>query len=269
MSNQVAQIAVSERVRIPATLKRSEAAKVIAALYGSPSASFALTSQTAARDTFVSQCCALALAQIFFGDASRLERLERYAATLPEYRKSKGGVILGKIGQLIVAFREASAIGNALKQKLSGTEAEIDLSLLAESPVFAGLIEAPKATVKPVAKSTTVAAPTTPTTPTMPVCRKDYWLCSSFGGLAQSCSEEGEFNPHWQIAEAANAERARARAEKMRAEEVERQSRLQAKGQDVQARIVAFCSLANELGIRLTPTQLKALDALDAKAKAA
>ena len=115
MSNQVAQIAVSERVRIPATLKRSEAAKVIAALYGSPSASFALTSQTAARDTFVSQCCALVLAQIFFGDASRLERLERYAATLPEYRKSKGGVILGKIGQLIVAFREASAIGNALK----------------------------------------------------------------------------------------------------------------------------------------------------------
>lgn len=62
---------------------------------------------------------------------------------------------------------------------------------------------------------------------------------------------------------------ARARAEKMRAEEVERQSRLQAKGQDVQARVVAFCSLANDLGVRLTPAQLKVLDALDAKAKAA
>ena len=269
MSNQVAQIAVSERVRIPATLKRSEAAKVIASLYGSPAASFAVTSRAAARDAFVGQCAALALSQMFFGDSSRLERLERYAATLPEYRKSKGGAILGKIGQLIAAFREASAIGNALKQKLSGTEAEIDLSLLTDSPVFAGLIEAPKATVKPVAKVAPTTATVTATTTTAPVCNKAYWDCSSFGGVSHSCDNDGSFNPHWQIAEAANAARARARAEKMRAEEVERQSRLQAKGQDVQARVVAFCSLANDLGVRLTPAQLKILDALDAKAKAA
>ena len=139
MSNQVESLAISERVRVPATLKRSEAKSIIASLYGGPSSAFSAVSQSAARDSFISQCCALALAQAIFGEASRLERLERYAATLPEYRKSKAGEIIGKIGQLIAGYRQAVEFGKVLQSQISASDAEIDMSLLASSPSFGAL----------------------------------------------------------------------------------------------------------------------------------
>lgn len=151
----VVKFAISERVRLPETVKRSDSAAIIASLFGTPASAFGAASVTARRDTFVSQCAALALGSMIHGDTSRLERLERYATTLPEYKKSKAGEISGTIGKLILAYREACAFGASVRTNpdFDQTADQVDIGRwLGQSPVFGGLIAAPKVAQKAIAK---------------------------------------------------------------------------------------------------------------------
>lgn len=148
-------VAISERVNLPETVKRSESAALIAALFGTPASAFCAASVTARRDTFVSQCAALALGAMIHGDTSRLERLERYAATLPEYKKGKDGSIGGAIGKLICAYRDACAFGASVRSNpdFDQNADQIDIDhWLGQSPVFGGLVAAPKVQPKAIAK---------------------------------------------------------------------------------------------------------------------
>ena len=151
----VVKFSVSERLHLPDRVKRSESAALISTLFGTPASAFSAASPTARRDTFVSQCAALALSAMIHGDTSRLERIERYATTLPEYKKSKAGEISGQIGKLILAYREACAFGASVRTNpdFDQNADQIDLSRwLGQSPVFGGLIAAPKVQPKAVAK---------------------------------------------------------------------------------------------------------------------
>ena len=271
MSTQTTQIAVSERVRVPYSVTRGEECKkLIASLYGTPATAFSAASVNAARDAFVAQCLALAMARAVYGDSSRLERLERYAATLPEYRKSKAGVIGGTIGKMITAYREAVNIGAKLGESLSPSDTAIDLSVFTDSPVFSGLIApAPKkvAVEKPAATApetapataTTATAPeTAPATATAPV---DPAGVYEDGPISKEADSD-------LIAEISNIET--AEAEKAEEEANRRYlARLSAEGEDLRTRIIAFCDLANHLGVKLTPAQMKQLDKLDQASKAA
>ena len=258
MSTQTTQIAVSERVRVPYSVTRGEECKkLIASLYGTPATAFSAASVNAARDAFVAQCLALAMARAVYGDSSRLERLERYAATLPEYRKSKAGVIGGTIGKMITAYREAVNIGAKLGESLSPSDTAIDLSVFTDSPVFSGLI-APAPKKVAVEKPAATAPETAPATATAPV---DPAGVYEDGPI----SKEADSDP---IAEISNIETAKAEKAK---EEANRRylARLRAEGEDLRTRIIAFCDLANHLGVKLTPAQMKQLDKLDQASKAA
>ena len=145
MSNLVQSktVQISPRVSIPASVSRQEAKQLISSLFGNPATAFANTDKIAAHDAFTMRCAALALAKGVYGDSSRLERIESYAATLPSYAKAKDGSIKGAIGRLIIAYRDAVAIGAAIFDKLPTAQNDIDLSLLASSPVFGALIAPP------------------------------------------------------------------------------------------------------------------------------
>ena len=145
MSNLVQSqtVQISPRVSIPANVSRQEAKQLISSLFGNPATAFANTDKTAAHDAFTMRCCALALAKGIYGDSSRLERIESYAVTLPGYSKGKDGSIKGAIGKLIVAYRDAVAIGAAVFGELPCSTNDIDLTMLASSPVFGTLIAPP------------------------------------------------------------------------------------------------------------------------------
>ena len=260
MSNQVTQIIVSERVRVPSTVTRGEECKkIIASLYGTPATAFSAASQNAARDAFVSQCLALAMARAVYGDSSRLERLERYAATLPEYRKSKAGVIAGNIGKMIGAYREAVNIGASLGEKLSPSEGVIDMALFTDSPVFAGL-------VAPSQKKVAIEKPRTPAPATSPAPAPAVAPAVAPEIYTDGpVSRAADFDP---IASATNAEAIKAEAVKEQAHQ-KYLARLKAEGEDLRVRVVAFCELATALGIKLSSAQLRQLDKLDQAAKAA
>jgi len=145
MSNLVKYetVAISPRVSTPASVSRQDAKQLISSLFGNPATAFANTDKTAAHDAFTMRCAALALAKGIYGDSSRLERIESYAVTLPSYAKAKDGSTKGAIGKLIIAYRDAVAIGAAVFDKLPSSTNDIDLSLLATSPVFGALIAPP------------------------------------------------------------------------------------------------------------------------------
>ena len=167
MSNivQSQTVAISPRVSIPASVSRQDAKQLISSLFGNPATAFANTDKVAAHDAFTMRCCALALAKGVYGDSSRLERIESYAVTLPGYSKGKDGSIKGNLGKLIVAYRDAVAIGAAVFDKIASSTNDIDLSLLANSPVFGALIAPP---VKQVAIAKPTAPTTAPTTESAP-----------------------------------------------------------------------------------------------------
>lgn len=196
MSNIIETLAISERVRVPATLRRADAKMVIAALYGTPATSFSAVSKDAARDSFVAQCAALALAQAIYGESSRLERLERYAATLPQYKKTKSGEISGTIGQLIAGYRQAVEFGKIMQAQISASDDEIDLSLLASSPSFNALIAPPPP--PPKAKATTPATPATAPATTPGTVKANFSKAAEVSSLLHECALDcdGYDNPH-------------------------------------------------------------------------
>lgn len=270
----VAKLAISDRVSLPASVKRSESKNLIAALFGSPASAFGTVSVTARRDDFVSKCAALALASMIHGDSSRLERIERYASTLPEYKKTKSGEITGAIGKLILAYREACTIGD--KARL---HADFDISAdvidierwLINSASFGGIIEAPKRAPKAIARPVPVPAPDTApeTADTAPETAKP--LLVPWSGTDGSINPDADPAAEVAANNAMDAQYAQAKAVEVARQEGERAAlaRLTAQGEGTVRQVFAFCDLANKLGITLTKAQLAQLDKLEAVAKAA
>lgn len=265
----VAKLPISERITLPAKIKRSDAKDLISALFGNPASAFGAASATARRDDFVSKCAALSLAAMVHGDSSRLERIERYASTLPEYKKGKDGSIGGAIGKLIIAYREAVSIGNAarLHADFDSTSDTVNVQRwLVESPIFSSIVQAPKvqpkAIAKPVIATTSVPdSDTADNVPTVPT------LVSSYA--------DGPVNPDAdpQAEVAANAaldaEYARLAAIETARKEGEANAllRMRAAGESVEKRVSALCDLATDLGVKLTKVQLAQLDKLCADAR--
>ena len=212
MSNivQSQTVQISPRVSIPANVSRQEAKQLISSLFGNPATAFANTDKTAAHDAFTMRCCALALAKGIYGDSSRLERIESYAVTLPSYAKAKDGSIKGTIGKLIVAYRDAVAIGAAVFGELPSSTNDIDLTMLATSPVFGALIAPPTvrtAIAKPKASAPTESAPTesaptesaptesAPTESAASKAHKEAIARNWFNRALNTCDRDGLFNP--------------------------------------------------------------------------
>ena len=200
MSNLIKSetVQISPRVSIPASVSRQDAKQLISSLFGNPATAFAAVAKDANHDAFTMRCAALALAKGIYGDSSRLERIESYAATLTGYSKAKDGSIKGAIGKLIIAYRDAVAIGAAVFDKLPSSTNDIDLSLLASSPVFGALIAPPVqrvAIAKPKASAPTESAPTE-SAPT--AASKLHALAIDrnwFDRTLNSCDSAGYFNP--------------------------------------------------------------------------
>ena len=265
----VAKLPISERITLPSVVKRSDAKDLIAALFGNPASAFGAASATARRDDFVSKCAALALASMVYGDSSRLERIERYASTLPEYKKSKSGEIGGAIGRLIIAYREAVSIGNAarLHADFDSTSDTVNVQRwLVESPMFSTIVQAPKvqpkAIAKPVIATTSVPdSDTADSVPTVPT------LVSSYADGPVNADAD----PQAEVAAnaALDAEYARLAAIETARKEGEANAllRMRAAGESVAKRASALCDLASDLGIKLTKVQLAQLDKLCADAR--
>ena len=205
MSNLIKSetVQISPRVSIPASVSRQDAKQLISSLFGNPATAFAAVAKDANHDAFTMRCAALALAKGIYGDSSRLERIESYAATLTGYSKAKDGSIKGAIGKLIIAYRDAVAIGAAVFDKLPSSTNDIDLSLLASSPVFGALIAPPVqrvAIAKPKASAPTESAPTesAPTESAPTAASKLHALAIDrnwFDRTLNSCDSAGYFNP--------------------------------------------------------------------------
>ena len=273
----VAKLAISERITLPATIKRSDAKELIATLFGNPASAFGAASATARRDDFVSKCAALSLAAMVHGDSSRLERIERYASTLPEYKKGKDGSIGGTIGKLILAYREAVNIGNVARLSADFDTASDTIDIqrwLIESPIFGAIVKAPKVQPKAIAKPASTAA----STAASDTAASDTAASAPASALALVPSyADGPINadadPQAEIAAnaAMDAEYARLTAIETARKEGEANAllRMRAAGESVEKRAIAFCDLANELGVKLSKAQLAQLDKLCADAQAA
>lgn len=271
----VAKLAISERIHLPVSIKRSEAKNLIASLFGNPASAFGAASATARRDDFVSKCAALALAAMIHGDSSRLERIERYAATLPEYKKTKSGEIGGAVGKLILAYREAVSIGDKarLHADFDATSETIDLERwLVSSASFGGIIEAPRRAPKALERKfadTTTAPETAPTADTAPDTAKPLLVpwSGADGGINPDADPSAEIAANVAL----DAQYAQRAAVEVARQEGERAAlaRLTAQGEGTVRQVFAFCQLATELGITLSKAQLAQLDKLEATAKAA
>ena len=254
MSNLVQSqtVQISPRVSIPATVSRQEAKQLISSLFGNPATAFANTDKVAAHDSFVMRCAALALAKGIYGDSSRLERIESYAVTLPSYAKAKDGSIKGAVGKLIIAYRDAVAIGAAVFDKLPSSTNDIDLSLLATSPVFGALIAPPTvrtAIAKPKADQPKVDQPKVDqpkvdqpkvetTESAASKAHKEAIKKNWFNRTLNTCDRDGLFNPmndavSWHACEAS----AKALREKQIAAATEKAAR------DVQTLVGMFSQL--------------------------
>lgn len=278
MSNQVRTLKLNDRLQLPETTTRSTAKFLIADLYGSDASAFALADTTAARDSFVARCAALALASMVYGDASRLERMKKYASTLPNYRTDKAGLPTGKLGKLLTAYGEAVNIGRALASQIDAAADEVNLSMLSSSPVFGALIAPPQAKPKPSAPSAGVTA-SVPTAATKAEADDDDDAIKEAAEKAAKIEKEryearGRAASYRVWNDAVAKQRADSDARKEAAEaEAKRQAWLAAKAQE-KARDAAkdhaiaameFIALAEMIGIKLTPAQVKKAQAYAAE----
>jgi hypothetical protein len=100
-------------------------------------------SAVASNDNLASKVISLALTKLVFGEHSRLDRVERYASTLPDYKKTKSGEIAGPIGKRIAILREAVTIGAAIRSTITNIDITSTFNLanlFGASPVLGGML---------------------------------------------------------------------------------------------------------------------------------
>lgn len=258
------------------TVTKIEATEIARRLYADDANAFSAVSNTAAREAFCKRCTSLAISAMVHGDDSRLRRLKAKAVELPEYKKTKSGEIIGNLGKLLLAYTEAANIGFMLRDvmKQNGTDVTKvdlwDLSIIESSPSFGALIAPPRARIKETATTSTTAPTTATTSTTAPATSpatkpEKHWseYAGKIGDADDSLLEVEASTAQDKVNDAAAAAAAELVRNAVLADE-----RLRATGKSTAEKIAAFCDLATQLGIKLTASQLKALDQLEAKAKA-
>lgn len=137
-------------VTLPAVATRAQVKNLIAQMRDEAIATLSLASasSSAARRGFVLACHSIALQRAVFGSQATYDAIRRTAEGLPEFKKSKAGLIQGKLGKLLAAYGEALAVGKAAAGEIDAASDEVNLSILGESPTFAALIAPPAAKPK-------------------------------------------------------------------------------------------------------------------------
>lgn len=280
---------LGERMLLPCTVSREEAKELARKLWADDSSAFAGVSQIATNDALACKVVSLALAKLVFGEHSRLDRCERYASTLPDYKKTKGGVIAGAIGKRITILREAVSIGEALRGKILDVASVNEFNLVelfGKSPVLAGMLS-PPTPAKKTAEDPSVTAAHKESLAKLEAER----VAAQTEALAQIEAEKNLLKiseQAWQdgvtmlgtsLDNLAADEQYQvlqletARAYRLATEKAESEARvakqLRREGESVVAKVHAFVDLATELGVKLTAGQIKALDLLEFGTKAA
>ena len=265
MSNQVQSLKLNDRIALPAVVTRGNAKFLINDLYGTDAGAFALADSQAARDSFIARCTALAMAAMIYGDSSRLERMKRYASTLPSYKTDKAGLPTGRLGKLIAAYGEAVSIGRALASQIDAAADEVSLAALASSPVFGALIAPPQ----PQPKAGTPSAGVTASAP--PAARVEAAVKE-----AAEKAEKERYEARGRAAayriwnETVGKQRADSDARRAAAEKAAREAawlaekaaeRMRDAETDDAIAAMQFVALAERLGVKLTAAQLKKVQA--------
>jgi hypothetical protein len=279
------QFKLGERLTLPCVVTREEAKELARKLWSNDASAFAGVSTVATNDNLASKVVSLALSKMVFGEHSRLDRAERYASTLPDYKKTKSGVISGAIGKRLILLREAVSIGSALRTTILNVDSigEFNLaSIFGGSPVLSGMLS-PPAKAKVAAEDPTVAAARAESLAKAEAERRAAEACAAeqasivkltmqevqTGILSMGSSLDNEAAPQqYQIMRLETA-RALRIAEESARENAEQEYKYRQEGKTLVAKIHAFCGLASELGVKLTPAQLKILDALEYPTKVA
>jgi len=140
------QFKLGERLTLPCVVTREEAKELARNLWASDASAFAGVSTVATNDNLASKVVSLALSKMVFGEHSRLDRAERYASTLPDYKKTKSGEIAGPIGKRIAILREAVTIGAAIRSTITNIDITSTFNLaelFGASPVLGGMLIPP------------------------------------------------------------------------------------------------------------------------------
>lgn len=284
--NTADQFQLTPRLNLPTIVSREQAKELARKLWSSDATSFAGVSRCADNDALACKVVALAIGKLVFGEHSRLDRAERYAATLPEYKKSKAGEIVGSIGKRIALLREAVIIGGALREKLLNVDSinEFNLaSIFGQSPTLGAML-APPAPKKIATEDATITAAHKEAQGRLEAEKLEAEKLKAekleAEKLTVKISEQS-----WQEGLAmlgAPLDNTMAdewsqcamlesnRAERLASEKAEQEAliarQLRREGESLTRKIHAFCDLANELGIKLSAAQLKTLDQLEFKA---
>lgn len=144
-------------VTLPAVATRNQVKNIIAQMRDEAIATLSLSSASpsAARRGFVLACHSIALQRAVFGSQATYDAIRKTAEGLPEFKKSKAGMIQGKLGKLLAAYGEALAVGKVAAGQLDQASDEVNLTVLNDSPTFAALIAPPAAKVKAETKPET------------------------------------------------------------------------------------------------------------------
>lgn len=156
MSNQSIVTVITANNAAPVIFTRAQVKQQISELKSAAVHALSSASNSAARESFVTTCCAIAVQRAVFGSDEIYQNIRRKALTLPDYKTNKAGAVTGKLGNLLHGYGEAVAVGKALADNFPMSQDDCDLSPFANSVTFGALIEAPK----PVAKVTETTAKT-------------------------------------------------------------------------------------------------------------
>lgn len=161
MSNQSIVTVITGNNAAPVIFTRAQVKQQISELKSAAVHALSSASNSAARESFVATCCAIAVQRAVFGSDEIYQNIRRKALTLPDYKTNKAGLVTGKLGKLLHGYAEAAAVGKALSENFPMSQDECDLSPFANSVTFGALIEAPKP-VEVTTKGETRAQDTAP-----------------------------------------------------------------------------------------------------------
>jgi hypothetical protein len=141
-----ASFKLTDRITLPTIITREDAKELARNLWASDASAFSGVSTVATNDNLASKVISLALTKLVFGEHSRLDRVEKYASTLPDYKKTKSGEIAGPIGKRIAILREAVTIGAAIRSTITNIDITSTFNLaelFGASQVLGGMLLPP------------------------------------------------------------------------------------------------------------------------------
>ena len=144
MSNQSIVTVITGNNAAPVIFTRAQVKQQISELKSAAIHALSSASNSAARESFITTCCAIAVQRAVFGSDEIYQNIRRKALTLPDYKTNKTGLVTGKLGKLLHGYGEAVAVGKALSENFPMSQDDCDLSPFANSVAFGALIEEPK-----------------------------------------------------------------------------------------------------------------------------